>query len=260
MTDTPSDTPDEAPAGTPADVPADAPATEATDTGVAGTEGESEPAPPPDELREGLVERLRAELGDAVVATHIAPGDDLWVRVSRSAWRETAAVCKHDLGCTYFDFLSAIDWMPSPFGRDMDSQEDLVAEGAEATGVKAVGEMEWGVTGGSSRFQVLARVESPTEHFGITLKADLDDEAPTIDTWIPVYAGADWHEREAYEMYGITFVGHPNLKNIYLPGAFEGNPLRKDFPLLARRVKPWPGIVDVEPMPGDDTAEESSDE
>ncbi len=38
--------------------------------------------------------------------------------------------------------------------------------------------------------------------------------------------------------------------NMYLPGDFEGNPLRKDFPLLARRVKPWPGIVDVEPMPG----------
>ena len=50
-------------------------------------------------------------------------------------------------------------------------------------------------------------------------------------------------------MFGITFVGHPGLRHIYLPGDFEGNPLRKDFPLLARIVKPWPGIVDVEPMP-----------
>ena len=57
-------------------------------------------------------------------------------------------------------------------------------------------------------------------------------------------------------MYGITFTGHPHLVHLYLPGAFEGYPLRKDFPLLARRVKPWPGIVDVEPMPGgDDEAE-----
>jgi NADH-quinone oxidoreductase subunit C len=53
-------------------------------------------------------------------------------------------------------------------------------------------------------------------------------------------------------MFGITFNGHPHLSHIYLPGGFEGNPLRKDFPLLAREVKPWPGIVDVEPMPGDD--------
>ena len=84
--------------------------------------------------------------------------------------------------------------------------------------------------------------------------------APTADTWIPVYAGADWHEREAFEMYGISFVGHPNLRKLYLPGDFEGHPLRKDFPLLARRVKPWPGIVDVEPMPGeDDSTEEPAD-
>ncbi len=274
MTDTPPVPPDETPADEAAAADAAAPAAEAAPEAAAADataapaaeaepepEPEPEPALPPDELREGLVERLRAELGDAVVATHITPGDDLWVRVTREAWREAAAVCKHDLGCTYFDFLSAIDWLPSPFGRDMDSQEDLVVAGADAAAGKAPGEMAWGVTGGSSRFQVLARVASPTGHFGITLKADLDDAAPTLDTWIPVYAGADWHEREAYEMYGVTFVGHPNLKNIYLPGAFEGNPLRKDFPLLARRVKPWPGIVDVEPMPGEDSAaEESADE
>jgi NADH-quinone oxidoreductase subunit C len=51
-------------------------------------------------------------------------------------------------------------------------------------------------------------------------------------------------------MFGIGFDGHPDLRNLYLPGAFEGYPLRKDFPLLSRMVKPWPGIVDVEPMPG----------
>ena len=53
-------------------------------------------------------------------------------------------------------------------------------------------------------------------------------------------------------MFGIDFRGHPNQVHLYLPGAFEGNPLRKDYPLLARRIKPWPGIVDVELMPGDD--------
>ena len=50
-------------------------------------------------------------------------------------------------------------------------------------------------------------------------------------------------------MFGIGFNGHPDLRNLYLPTGFEGFPLRKDFPLLARMVKPWPGIVDVEPMP-----------
>lgn len=231
------------------DAPADMPTEEAP--------AEAE-APPTDEMREALVERLGHELGDALVDTHISPGDDLWARVTTASWREAGAVVRDALGCTYFDFLSAIDWLPSPFGRDMDSQEDLVAQGTDP---KPVGEMTWGVTGGTGRFQVLARVASPTEHFGITLKADLDDDAPTVDTWVPVYPGADWHEREAFEMYGITFSGHPGLKKIYLPGDFEGNPLRKDFPLLARRVKPWPGIVDVEPMPGEtEPAEEPGDE
>ena len=61
-------------------------------------------------------------------------------------------------------------------------------------------------------------------------------------------------------MFGIDFVGHPDLRHIYLPADFEGHPLRKDFPLLARVVKPWPGIVDVEPMPGgdDDDADEGA--
>ena len=67
-----------------------------------------------------------------------------------------------------------------------------------------------------------------------------------------VYPGADWHEREAWEMYGFVFDGHPSLRHLYLPFEFEGHPLRKDYPLLAREVKPWPGLVDVEPMPGED--------
>ncbi|MEJ7721636.1 MAG: NADH-quinone oxidoreductase subunit C [Ilumatobacteraceae bacterium] len=70
-----------------------------------------------------------------------------------------------------------------------------------------------------------------------------------VDSWSRLYAGANWHEREAHEMFGISFTGHPDLRNLYLPGEFEGHPLRKDFPLLARMIKPWPGIVDVEPLP-----------
>ena len=57
-------------------------------------------------------------------------------------------------------------------------------------------------------------------------------------------------------MFGIDFAGHPDLRNMYLPTEFEGYPLRKDFPLLARMVKPWPGIVDVEPMPAEEAPPE----
>ena len=90
---------------------------------------------------------------------------------------------------------------------------------------------------------------SSAQHVGINIKADVP-ESMVMESWLPVYAGANWHEREAWEMFGISFAGHPDLRHLYLPTEFEGFPLRKDFPLLARMVKPWPGIVDVEPMPG----------
>jgi hypothetical protein len=118
-------------------------------------------------------------------------------------------------------------------------------------------EIRTGYAGGDTRFQVFARVVAPGQSFGLLLKSDLDDP-PVVESWIPNYAGADWHERETWEMYGIEFLGHPNLRHIYLPSGFEGHPLRKDFPLLARRVKPWPGIVDVEAMPGEDEPAEGA--
>jgi len=214
-------------------------------------------AAPTDEGREALLEVLRAELGDALVGSHIRPGDDLWVRVTREAWRTTGEVVKAKLDCTFFDFLSAIDWLPSPYGRDMDSQEDIVVHGQDA---KEPAAMATGYAGGDTRLQVFSRVTSIERGHGLTLKVDLPDDDPTIDSWTTLYRGADWHEREVWEMFGVTFTGHPHLVHMYLPGDFEGHPMRKDFPLLARRVKPWPGIVDVEPMPGgdDDGADEEA--
>ena len=135
----------------------------------------------------------------------------------------------------------------------MDSQVDLALDPAVEPAASEA--MEQGLAGGDTRFQVLGRVNDIVNHRAITLKADVDDASMSVPSWVPVYAGANWHERETWEMFGIDFVGHPGLRHIYLPGAFEGNHLRKDYPLLARRVKPWPGIVDVELMPTEETDE-----
>jgi NADH-quinone oxidoreductase subunit C len=137
--------------------------------------------------------------------------------------------------------------MPSPFGRSLDADVDKLLEGGD--NVEPV-EMVSGVGGGDTRFQVLARVHNLSTNLGITLKADVPNESMTVGTWTGSYPGAAWHEREAWEMFGVQFAGHPGLRNLYLPGEFEGHPMRKDYPLLARLIKPWPGIVDVEPMPG----------
>jgi NADH-quinone oxidoreductase subunit C len=116
-------------------------------------------------------------------------------------------------------------------------------------------ERTYGSAGSAGRFQVFAHVQSTSRRRGLTLKTDVDDTAPSVASWTSVYPGADWHERECWEMFGVAFDGHPSLRHLYLPSEFEGHPLRKDFPLLARVVKPWPGLVDVEAMPGEgDTA------
>ena len=208
-----------------------------------------------DTAREAILAELTDELGEAVVGSHLAPGVDLTVRVASDAWATTAEYLCEELGFSYFNFLSAIDWLPSPFGRDMDSQVDLALDEPSAPDAESMDSepMEQGLAGGETRFQVLARVNDIVNHRAVTLKADVDDDSMSVPSWVPVYPGADWHERETWEMFGIDFVGHPGLRHIYLPGAFEGNPLRKDYPLLARRVKPWPGIVDVELMPAEET-------
>jgi NADH-quinone oxidoreductase subunit C len=212
-----------------------------------------------DERRQALLDRFTEALGDAVVGSHIRAGDDLWVRVTRDAWGTVAEVAKRRLGFEYFDFLSAIDWLPSPFGRDMDAQEDAVAVDATDSATAAPGDLVTGYAGGDTRFQLLARVVNLDTAMGVTFKADLADDDLSAPTWTGTYLGSNWHEREAWEMFGITFIGHPALAHLYLPGAFEGHPLRKDFPLLSRRVKPWPGIVDVEPLPGDDAGDEDGE-
>lgn len=209
-----------------------------------------------DAAREAVLAELTERLGAAVLGSHIRPGDDLWVRVERSAWRDAAEAAK-SMGFTFFDYVSAIDWLPSPFGRDMDSQEDLVVSGAEP---KPPAPIVQGYAGGDTRFQVIARLYNIATATGIHFKADVPDDDLSLPTWTPVFAGANWHERETREMFGITFDGHPNLINMYLPTDFQGFPLRKDFPLLARRVRPWPGIVDVEPMPGVADSEEGDAE
>jgi len=221
--------------------------------GAGDADAEAANESPADEVREAILSDLEDELGEVVVGSHIAPGVDITVRVTSEAWAATAELLKDEMGFAYFNFLSAIDWLPSPFGRDMDSQVDLALDpAAESAEPEA---MEQGLAGGDTRFQVLARVNDIAGHRAITLKADVDDTTMSVPSWVPVYAGANWHERETWEMFGIEFVGHPGLRHIYLPGAFEGNPLRKDYPLLARRVKPWPGIVDVELMPTEETAD-----
>jgi NADH-quinone oxidoreductase subunit C len=97
--------------------------------------------------------------------------------------------------------------------------------------------------------EVLVHLYSPEHTIHATVRVPLaaGQGCPTITG---VFAGANWHEREAYEMFGIDFEGHPGLVNLYLPEDFEGHPLLKSFKLPSRIIKPWPGAKDSEEAGG----------
>jgi len=198
---------------------------------------------------EELLERFSRALGDAVV-DHAEAHGSLVVRVRPDAWRRAAEIARADLDCDFLSFVSGIDWMPSPRAEG--------DEGGDTSAPVQPDTMTFGAAGSGGRLQVFGHVQSTSRHWGLTIKTDVDESSPSVESWVEVYPGADWHERECWEMYGVDFTGHPHLRHLYLPSEFEGHPLRKDFALLAREVKPWPGLVDVEPMPGDDSEETPS--
>jgi NADH-quinone oxidoreductase subunit C len=80
------------------------------------------------------------------------------------------------------------------------------------------------------RFDVVYHLLSPRQNVRIRIKV-MTDEASPVPSLTPVFPGADWFEREAYDFYGILFTGHPDLRRILTDYGFDGHPLRKDFPL-----------------------------
>lgn len=115
----------------------------------------------------------------------------LVVTVPVARWVECARQARDRLGCRYFSFLTAVDW-------------------------KEVG------------FEVVCRVENLETGLGLTLKTRLGREEP-CPSLTGVYPGADWMERECYDLFGIRFEGHPDLRRLLLPPDWEGYPLRKDY-------------------------------
>jgi NADH-quinone oxidoreductase subunit C len=146
--------------------------------------------------------RLVALLGETATAT-VAFGQ-LHVDVPADRWLAAARAARGELDCAFFDWLTAVD--------------------EEAGG-----------------FAVVAHLYSPGQRHHVLLRTRIPRERPELASLVEVYAGAGWHERETYEMFGVLFDGHPDLKPLLLPDGFEGHPLRKDFVLAARVAKAWPG-------------------
>lgn len=159
-----------------------------------------------------IAERLRAQFGDDVLASEEVHGHAV-VTVSSSRYPEIAAFLRDEpeLDFDFIDFLSAVDYRPKGRG-----------------------------------FEVVTHLYSTRLNHHVRLKVECEPEEPHCPTVSHVWPGANWFEREAWELLGIVFDGHPHLVKLVLPEQFEGHPLRKDFALMSREAKPWPGEVEGE--------------
>jgi NADH-quinone oxidoreductase subunit C len=143
-----------------------------------------------------FVEKLKAEKPEAVVEVREALGE-VTVIVPREHIVEACRFMKQTLD---FDMLADL------CGVDRGPEED-------------------------PRFEVNYHLFSTKHHKRLRLKVLLSEDDPHVATVTTVWKTANWHERETYDMFGIIFDGHPDLRRILLPSDFDGHPLRKDYPL-----------------------------
>ena len=150
-----------------------------------------------------FADAVKDHLGEAALAIEDMHGQ-LVVRVP-AAERPRALATLKALGCAYYSFGCGVDR----------PDED--------------------------KLEVFDHVEDVGRGVQVTVKCDVPRSNPRVPTGTTVYPGADWHEREAWELFGIVFIGHPRLRRLLLADWQEGFPMRKDEALRARVEKPWPG-------------------
>lgn len=149
-------------------------------------------------FKELVIEKLKNQFSDSIV--EVADfRDDLSVLIKKEKIVDVAKFLKNesDLQFLMCKDVTAIDW---------------------ATRKK--------------RFTVVYHIFSLKDNFNLRIKTNLDDEPWQIESVTSVWPGANWYERETYDMYGIVFVNHPDLRRMYMPEGFQYHPLRKDFPVL----------------------------
>jgi NADH-quinone oxidoreductase subunit C len=96
------------------------------------------------------------------------------------------------------------------------------------------------------RFEVVYNLRSLTHNHCCRIKAAVPEDDCKIDSVVDIWAGANWHERECFDMYGISFTGHPDLRRVLMPEDWEGHPLRKDYPLKSDLGEAeWKGFKEV---------------
>ena len=181
--------------------------------------------------------RVAQRFPEAVLASLTYRGQETLV-IQRDAWAETAAFLKSDPALT-FDVLmdlSCVDYLR--FGRSRTSAPTLATPSPLPYYMKPKENTEkWarGVSMDDYRFDVVYHFYSSVHNHRLRVRVPLKTADVKIPTLSDLWAGANWFEREAWDLFGVVFVGHPNLRRLLLYEEFKGHPLRKDYPITKRQ-------------------------
>lgn len=143
-----------------------------------------------------VINKLSDEFSDTLIEVYQSSGDT-FVRVESEAIVEICSFLKNEC---HFIYLGDV------FGADRFTSQE--------------------------RFEVIYNLVSLKDQIRLFVKVYLEENEPVIDTVTGVWRSANWFEREVYDMFGIRFTGHPDMRRIYMPQDYEYFPLRKEFPLL----------------------------
>ncbi len=154
------------------------------------------------------LEKVQEKFSDEIIETHAFRGDETVV-IRPAALLSVAQFLKDTPGLdfNYLMDLTAVDYLFYAGGR---VQKDF-------------------------RFEVVYHFMSLKNNIRLRLKVAVDEKNPEVETLTGLWASANWYEREVWDMYGIRFKGHPNLKRILMYEEFVGHPLRKDYPFNKRQ-------------------------
>jgi len=197
---------------------------------------------------ETLASTLSARFGDKLKALPAIPGDVAF----EVAASDLLAVCnelKSDASLAFEQLLdvSGIDYLD--YGREEWRTESSTATGF-SRGVDRI--RESAAEARPARFAVVYQLLSITHNWRLRLRCFTQEgEPPVIDSVVSVWASANWYEREAFDLYGILFNGHPDLRRILTDYGFIGHPFRKDFPLIGNvevKYDPAKGRVVYQPV------------
>jgi NADH-quinone oxidoreductase subunit C len=200
-------------------------------------------------LSETLASTMGARFGDRVKALPVV-ANDVAIEVAPNDLLEVCRVLRDDPAFAFEQLidLSGIDYLD--YGREEWRTASSTATGF-SRGVDRIRE-NVGEPTKSARFAVVYQLLSITHNWRLRVRCFAHDgEPPVIDSVIDVWAGANWYEREAFDLYGILFKGHPDLRRLLTDYGFIGYPFRKDFPLIGNvevKYDPTKGRVVYQPV------------